>query len=79
MTRSLVSSGIKKKKRSSYLGALSRSRDRNLLAGLYFIRDKADDEILSLVGGAAQEIPLVLQDRKFACGFEKLDYWDGED
>ncbi|ARN82911.1 multicopper oxidase family protein [Methylocystis bryophila] len=47
------------------------------LAGIYFIRDKADDEILSLIGGAGQEIPLVLQDRKFACGFEKLDYWAG--
>ena len=47
------------------------------LAGLYFIRDKADDEVLSLVGGAGQEIPLVLQDRKFACGFDKVDYWAG--
>ncbi len=47
------------------------------LAGLYFIRDEADDEVLSLVGGAGQEIPLVLQDRKFACGFEMLDYWAG--
>ena len=47
------------------------------LAGLYFIRDKADDEVLSLVGGAGQEIPLVLQDRKLACGFEKIDYWAG--
>jgi FtsP/CotA-like multicopper oxidase with cupredoxin domain len=47
------------------------------LAGLYFVRDAADDEVLALVGGAKQEIPLVLQDRKFACGFEGIDYWAG--
>jgi FtsP/CotA-like multicopper oxidase with cupredoxin domain len=45
------------------------------LAGLYFLRDDADDAILDLVGG--QEIPLVVQDRKFACGFEGVDYWAG--
>jgi FtsP/CotA-like multicopper oxidase with cupredoxin domain len=33
------------------------------LAGLYFIRDAADDAILNLVGGAAQELPVVIQDR----------------
>ncbi|MFM2069151.1 MAG: hypothetical protein RLZZ584_4060 [Pseudomonadota bacterium] len=33
------------------------------LAGLYFIRDTADDAILNLVGGAAQELPVVIQDR----------------
>jgi len=45
------------------------------LAGVYFVRDKADDEVLGLAGG--REIPLVLQDRKFACGFDGVDYWAG--
>ncbi len=33
------------------------------LAGLYFVRDAADDAVLALLGGATQELPLVVQDR----------------
>ncbi|MEY4751334.1 MAG: hypothetical protein RIQ60_3548 [Pseudomonadota bacterium] len=33
------------------------------LAGVYFIRDAADDALLNLVGGISQELPVVIQDR----------------
>ncbi len=33
------------------------------LAGLYFVRDAADDALLALLGGKAMELPLVVQDR----------------
>jgi FtsP/CotA-like multicopper oxidase with cupredoxin domain len=47
------------------------------LAGLYFIRDESDQDLLQLIGGPKQEIPLVLQDRNLtACG-ESFDYWVG--
>lgn len=36
------------------------------LAGLYFLRDESDAEIFHLIGGADQELPLVIQDRCFA-------------
>ncbi|QGM99216.1 multicopper oxidase family protein [Methylocystis parvus] len=36
------------------------------LAGLYFVRDESDAEIFHLIGGEAQELPLVIQDRWFA-------------
>jgi hypothetical protein len=47
------------------------------LAGLYFIRDKSDEEIFKLIGGPLQEIPLVIQDRMVDCGFANFDYWAG--
>jgi len=47
------------------------------LAGLYFIRDSSDDDLFSLIGGSGQEIPLVIQDKNLACGYERLDYWGG--
>jgi FtsP/CotA-like multicopper oxidase with cupredoxin domain len=47
------------------------------LAGLYFIRDKSDEDIFKLIGGPGQEIPLVIQDRMVDCGFESFDYWGG--
>jgi FtsP/CotA-like multicopper oxidase with cupredoxin domain len=47
------------------------------LAGLYFIRDKSDEDIFKLIGGAGREIPLVIQDRMVDCGFESFDYWAG--
>ena len=48
------------------------------LAGLYFIRDKSDEELLKLIGGdVAVEIPLVIQDRIVDCGFDRINYWAG--
>lgn len=47
------------------------------LAGVYFVRDKSDDEIFAAIGGATQEIPLVIQDRVVACGYDAMDYWAG--
>lgn len=47
------------------------------LAGLYFIRDNSDTDIFTLIGGASKEIPLVIQDKNLACGYEKMDYWSG--
>jgi FtsP/CotA-like multicopper oxidase with cupredoxin domain len=44
------------------------------LAGLYFIRDQSDTDIATL---AAQEIPLVIQDRNLGCGYQNFDYWAG--
>jgi FtsP/CotA-like multicopper oxidase with cupredoxin domain len=47
------------------------------LAGLYFVRDEFDQRILDLIGGPGQEIPLVLQDRKFDCCFQSVNFWAG--
>ena len=47
------------------------------LAGVYFVRDDADDAIVALIGGVPQEIPLVIQDRMVDCGFERVNYWAG--
>lgn len=47
------------------------------LAGLYFVRDASDDAIFGLIGGKSQEIPLVIQDRIFDCGFQNLNFWAG--
>jgi FtsP/CotA-like multicopper oxidase with cupredoxin domain len=47
------------------------------LAGLYFIRDQSDTDIFTLIGGADKEIPLVIQDRNIACGYDRMDYWAG--
>lgn len=47
------------------------------LAGLYFIRDKSDDDIFALIGSADQEIPLVIQDRNLNCGYKSMNYWAG--
>lgn len=55
------------------------------LAGLYFIRDHSDAEIFHLIGGEAQEIPLVIQDRCFASkgqdgletDYTRIDYQKG--
>ena len=45
------------------------------LAGLYFVRDKSDKAIFDLIGGAGQEIPLVVQDRVVAG--DTFDYTAG--
>jgi FtsP/CotA-like multicopper oxidase with cupredoxin domain len=47
------------------------------LAGLYFIRDASDDALFGLIGGPANEIPLVIQDRKFDCRAVRVDFWAG--
>lgn len=47
------------------------------LAGLYFIRDAADDAILALVGGATQELPLVIQDRHLTKDQKGIDFLAG--
>lgn len=47
------------------------------LAGLYFVRDKSDDEIFALIGDATHEIPLVIQDRTLNCGYKSMNYWAG--
>lgn len=47
------------------------------LAGLYFIRDQSDEELFNLIGGAGQEIPLVIQDRVVDCDYCCVDYWAG--
>ncbi len=47
------------------------------LAGLYFIRDTADDAILFLLGGASQEIPCVIQDRILSADRAAIDYGAG--
>lgn len=47
------------------------------LAGLYFIRDAADDAILSLVGGADMEFPIVIQDRILSADGNSVDYAAG--
>jgi hypothetical protein len=44
------------------------------LAGLYFIRDKADDDLVTLIGGATQEFPMVLQDRILKADKKTIDY-----
>jgi FtsP/CotA-like multicopper oxidase with cupredoxin domain len=47
------------------------------LAGLYIIRDAADDAILALVGGAGQELPLVIQDRQLTKDRKGIDFLAG--
>ncbi|MBK6852964.1 MAG: multicopper oxidase domain-containing protein [Burkholderiales bacterium] len=47
------------------------------LAGLYFIRDAADDAVLGLIGGADMEFPLVIQDRILASDGINVDYAAG--
>jgi len=47
------------------------------LAGLYFIRDGADDALLSLIGGASQELPCVIQDRILNPDETTIDYASG--
>jgi FtsP/CotA-like multicopper oxidase with cupredoxin domain len=50
------------------------------LAGLYFVRDESDADILHLIGGETQEIPLVLQDRRLVKapdGSDAFDYKGG--
>ncbi len=47
------------------------------LAGLYFVRDASDDAIFGLIGNKNQEVPLVIQDRIFDCGFGSLNFWAG--
>ncbi len=44
------------------------------LAGLYFIRDAADDAVLAAIGGAAQELALVIQDRIVKADGSGFDY-----
>jgi FtsP/CotA-like multicopper oxidase with cupredoxin domain len=44
------------------------------LVGLYFIRDGFDDRVLSAVGGANNEIPIVLQDRVLNPDQVSIDY-----
>jgi FtsP/CotA-like multicopper oxidase with cupredoxin domain len=47
------------------------------LAGVYCIRDEADDAILGLVGGSAQELLCVIQDRILAAHDTEIDYAAG--
>lgn len=47
------------------------------LAGVYFIRDAADDAVLSLIGGGAQELLGVVQDRILDGTQTRLDYSAG--
>ncbi|QFY44288.1 multicopper oxidase domain-containing protein [Candidatus Methylospira mobilis] len=47
------------------------------LAGLYFVRDESDASLFDLIGGAAQEIPLVIQDRMVDCDYCCVDYLTG--
>lgn len=47
------------------------------LAGLYFVRDAADDALLALAGGAAQELPLVVQDRILTADQTTVDFGAG--
>lgn len=47
------------------------------LAGVYFIRDAADDALLQLVGGATQEMLCVIQDRILQTGETAIDYAAG--
>jgi FtsP/CotA-like multicopper oxidase with cupredoxin domain len=47
------------------------------LAGLYFIRDEADDAVLRAIGGAQRELPLVIQDRIVATDGASIDYAAG--
>ena len=47
------------------------------LAGVYCIRDEADDAILVLVGGSAQELLCVIQDRILAAHDTEIDYAAG--
>ena len=47
------------------------------LAGVYCIRDEADDAILGLVGGSAQELLCVIQDRILVAHDTEIDYAAG--
>ncbi len=47
------------------------------LAGAYCIRDSADDAMLGLVGGRAQELLCVIQDRLLSADATQLDYDGG--
>lgn len=47
------------------------------LAGMYFVRDSADDAIVAAVGGAAQEWPLLVQDRILRDNETAFDYASG--
>ncbi len=47
------------------------------LAGLYFVRDETDQAIFDLIGGDGQELPLVIQDRKFDCLQQRVNFWGG--
>ena len=47
------------------------------LAGVYCIRDAADDALLDLIGGAPQELLCVIQDRILAGGGTQIDYAAG--
>jgi FtsP/CotA-like multicopper oxidase with cupredoxin domain len=47
------------------------------LAGVYFIRDSADDSILASIGGAAQELLCVVQDRILSSDSLSINYASG--
>ncbi len=47
------------------------------LAGLYFVRDESDADLFQLIGDESQEIPLVIQDRRFNADFTQADYQSG--
>jgi FtsP/CotA-like multicopper oxidase with cupredoxin domain len=47
------------------------------LAGLYVVRDAYDDNIISLIGGAKQEILMGIHDRKLTSDSLALDYQGG--
>ena len=47
------------------------------LCGVYFIRDAADDLILSAIGGAAQEMLCVMQDRHLSADGLSIDFSKG--
>ena len=44
------------------------------LAGAYCIRDSADDALLALIGGRAQELLCIIQDRLLTADQTRLDY-----
>jgi FtsP/CotA-like multicopper oxidase with cupredoxin domain len=47
------------------------------LAGLYVVRDEADDALVALIGGASQELPCVLQDRILGADQTTIDFAAG--
>jgi FtsP/CotA-like multicopper oxidase with cupredoxin domain len=47
------------------------------LAGMYFVRDSADDAIVAAIGGAAQEWPVLVQDRILRDNGTAFDYSAG--
>ncbi len=47
------------------------------LAGVYYIRDAADDALLQLLGGASQELLCVIQDRILRADQTSIDYAAG--